>query len=116
MKRHVSRKGSLVGLAALVLGLTTSVHAQQRQGGGGGGFGGAGFGGQFGGFGGAGGGNNSRTASGAYNFNGSVGSALISVDPQTHNIVVIIVNKVSNVVFEKCYSAKLLCTCAQLID
>jgi general secretion pathway protein D len=89
MKRHVSRKGSLVGLAALVLGLTTSVHAQQRQGGGGGGFGGAGFGGQFGGFGGAGGGNNSRTASGAYNFNGSVGSALISVDPQTHNIVVI---------------------------
>ena len=91
MKRHVSRKGSLIGLAALVLGLATPILAQQRQGGGGGGggFGGAGFGGQFGGFGGAGGGNNSRNASGAYNFNGAVGSALISVDPQTHNIVVI---------------------------
>ncbi len=92
MKRHVSRKGSLIGLAALVLGLTTSLQAQQRQGGGGGGagggFGGAGFGGQFGGFGGA-GGANSRNSGSGYNFNGSVGSALISVDPQTHNIVVI---------------------------
>ena len=45
MKRHVSRKGSLIGLAALVLGLTTPILAQQRQGGGGGGGGGSGFGG-----------------------------------------------------------------------
>lgn len=93
MKQHSSRTGSLVGLAALILALAPAALAQQRPGGGGGGgggggFGGAGFGGQFGGFGGAGGGNSRNTGAG-YNFNGSVGSALISVDPQTHNIVVI---------------------------
>ena len=60
------------------------IHAQNR---GGGGFGG------FGGFGG--GGNNfnrggsSSSTSGQYNNNGTVGSATFSVDPVTHNIVVI---------------------------
>ncbi len=63
------------------------IHAQNR-GGGGGGFGG------FGGFGGGGnnfnrGGNSSSSTSGQYNNNGTVGSATFSVDPVTHNIVVI---------------------------
>jgi len=66
-------------------------HAQQRGGGTGGG-GGGGFGG-FGGFGGGGGnfgGNrNNNSTAGSYNNNGSVGSATITVDPQTHNIVII---------------------------
>lgn len=76
-------------VATLGLAVALPVAAQQRGGGGGfggGGFGGGGFGG--GGFGGAGGGAN-RGASGVYNNNGTVGSALISVDPQTHNLVVI---------------------------
>jgi general secretion pathway protein D len=69
------------------------IHAQNRGGGGGGG-GGGGFGG-FGGFGGGGGGNNfnrggsSSSSSGQYNNNGTVGSATFSVDPVSHNIVVI---------------------------
>ena len=80
-----------VGGMLLALGCAAlTVHAQQRGGGGGGGgFGGfGGFGG--GGFGGGGGNNANRsTTSGQYNNNGSVGNAVITVDPQTHNIVVI---------------------------
>jgi type II secretion system protein D len=77
----------LAAAAALVLAATPLLHAQQRGGGGGGGFGG------FGGFGGGGGNNANRggssSSSSQYNNNGSVGSAIISVDPQTHNIIVI---------------------------
>jgi general secretion pathway protein D len=68
------------------------IHAQQRTTGGG--FGGGGFGG-FGGFGGGGfnnfnrSGNSSSSSSSTYNNNGTVGSAMISVDPDTHNIIVI---------------------------
>ncbi|MGA2029055.1 MAG: hypothetical protein ABSG87_03170 [Verrucomicrobiota bacterium] len=68
------------------------IHAQQRTTGGG--FGGGGFGG-FGGFGGGGfnnfnrNGNSSSSSSSTYNNNGTVGSAMISVDPDTHNIIVI---------------------------
>ena len=75
---------------AFLLVAMLAVHAQPTRGGGGGG----GFGG-FGGLGGfSGGGNSSRssgssTTAGQYNNNGSVGSAVISVDPVTHNIMVI---------------------------
>ena len=71
--------------AALGLGLTFGAQAQQRQGGGGG-FGGGGFGGGGGGGGNRGG---SSSSSQTYNPNGGVGSAMISVDPDTHNITVI---------------------------
>ena len=70
------------------------IHAQGGRGGGGGGGGGGGFGG-FGGGGGGGGGNNfnrgggNNSTSGQYNNNGTVGSAVISVDPVTHNLIVI---------------------------
>ena len=74
------------GALAVLLGGALAVQAQQR--GGGGGFGG------FGGFGG--GGNNASSRSGSsgsstasYNNNGTVGNATITVDPQTHNLVVI---------------------------
>jgi general secretion pathway protein D len=75
------------GVLILLLCVTFELHAQQR-GGGGGGFGG------FGGFGGGGGNNFNRgggssSSSGDYNNNGTVGSAVISVDPVTHNILVI---------------------------
>jgi general secretion pathway protein D len=76
-----------ISATALVLlaGATMALHAQQRFGGGGfggfGGFGGGGFGGQ--------GGNANNRSSTAYNNNGSVGSATITVDPQTHNLVII---------------------------
>ncbi len=72
-------------VAALMCAAITS-PAQQRGGGGFGGFGG------FGNFGGNTGGNNASRSSAtttAYNNNGSVGTATISVDPQTHNLVVI---------------------------
>jgi general secretion pathway protein D len=62
------------------------IHAQQRGGGGGGGFGP--FGG-FGGFGAFGANRNTTTGAGQYNNNGSVGTATISIDPDTKNIVVI---------------------------
>ena len=58
-------------------------------------FGGGGGGGGFGGFGGfngggfRGGGTGGASGSGQYNNNGTVGSAVISVDPVTHNIIVI---------------------------
>src|ERR1017187_5435208 len=69
-----------------------SLHAQQRFGGGGG-FGGGGFGGGGFGGGGFGGGGFNRggttSSSGQYNNNGTVGNAVISVDPVTHNLIVI---------------------------
>ena len=61
-----------------------AAHAQQR-GGGFGGFGGFGGGGNRGGF----GGGSSSSSSSQYNNNGTVGNAVISVDPVTHNIIVI---------------------------
>jgi general secretion pathway protein D len=78
------------GILVFLFCIAIEVHAQQRPGGGGGG--GGGFGG-FGGFGGGGANRNtaanSSTSSSQYNNNGSVGSATFSVDPDTHNIVVI---------------------------
>jgi len=78
MKTNICKffcRGALVFSACAAL----TVSAQQRFGGGG-----------FGGFG---GGNNAArsgsSASGNYNGNGQVGSATISVDPVTHNIIVI---------------------------
>jgi general secretion pathway protein D len=74
------------GILVFLFCLATAVHAQQRTGGGGfggfGGFGGGGFGGNrnF---------NTSASTSSQYNNNGTVGSATFSVDPDTHNIVVI---------------------------
>lgn len=62
------------------------LHAQFRPGG----FGGGGFGGFGGGFGG--GFNRANTSSSGnsqYNNNGTVGNAVIQVDPTTHNIIVI---------------------------
>src|ERR1039458_8972084 len=81
------------GVLLFLLCATVEIHAQGRFGGGGGGFGGGGFGG-FGGFGGGGGGNFNRgggntSGSGQYNNNGTVGNAVISVDPATHNLIVI---------------------------
>jgi general secretion pathway protein D len=88
MKTNFLKKLSSVALACLFLA-AFSAHAQQRGGGGSGG----GFGG-FGGFGGGGGGGgfnrgSSSSSSSSYNNNGTVGNAVISVDPMTHNIVVI---------------------------
>ena len=78
-------KKYLGGVLALLFCTAMEIHAQQRTGGGGGGFGG------FGGFGGGNRNNNnaSSSSSGQYNNNGTVGSAVISVDPVTHNIMVI---------------------------
>ncbi len=70
-----------IALNVLLLGCLFSLQAQQR---GGGGFGGGGFGGFGGGF----RGGSSSTTSSDYNNNGTVGTALITVDPDTHNIVV----------------------------
>ena len=72
------------GVLALLFCAAMEIQAQQRGGGGGG----------FGGFGGFGGGNRNNNASSSsssvqYNNNGTVGSAVISVDPVTHNIIVI---------------------------
>jgi len=85
----------LGGVLITLICATVGLQAQQRYGGGGGGggfggfggFGGGGFGG--GGFGGNRGGTGGTTGSGQYNNNGTVGNAVISVDPVTHNIVVI---------------------------
>jgi general secretion pathway protein D len=84
-------------ISALALGLllctAMTANAQQRGGYGGGGFGGGfgGFGGGFGGggFGNRGGANSGSSSTSSYNNNGNVGSAMITVDPDTHNIVVI---------------------------
>jgi general secretion pathway protein D len=89
MKRKIMKtscfKKYLGGVLALLFCTAMEIHAQQRTGGGGGG------GGGFGGFGGGNRNNNnaSSSSSGQYNNNGTVGSAVISVDPVTHNIVVI---------------------------
>ncbi len=81
--------GKIHGLAlALGLGAALTVHAQRS----GGGFGGSGGLGGFSGFGGGSSASRSSSSSanaGQYNNNGMVGSAVISVDPVTHNIVVI---------------------------
>ena len=72
------------GALIFLLCAAFELHAQFRPGGGG-------FGG-FGGFGGGGNNNANRgatTGGGQYNNNGTVGSATISVDPVTHNIIVI---------------------------
>ena len=91
MKSHSFNK-MFGGALLILLCAAVNLSAQQRfgGGGGGGGFGGGGFGG-FGG-GGFGGGNNrngSSSSSGQYNNNGTVGNAIISVDPVTHNLIVI---------------------------
>jgi general secretion pathway protein D len=88
MKRKIMKtncfKKYLGGVLALLFCTAMEIHAQQRTGGGGGGFGG------FGGFGGGNRNNNaSSSSSSQYNNNGTVGSAVISVDPVTHNIMVI---------------------------
>ena len=85
VKRRERRAPFALVALALLLGAAVELHAQQRGGGGGGGFGG------FGGFGGGGNnaGNTSSRSTTTFNNNGSVGSAVITVDPQTHNIVVI---------------------------
>jgi general secretion pathway protein D len=88
MKRQIMKTNCfkyLGGVLALLFCAAMEIHAQQRTGGGGGG--------GFGGFGGFGGGNRNNNSSGSsssqYNNNGTVGSAVISVDPVTHNIIVI---------------------------
>ena len=82
------------GVLVILLCATFELHAQfgggGGRGGGGGGFGGGGFGG--GGFGGGGGAARpaaSTANSGQYNNNGTVGTANISVDPVTHNLVIV---------------------------
>ena len=82
-------KNTWLAAAIVLLCTAPSLLAQQRTGGGGGGgFGGGGGGGfRGGGFGGF--GNNSSSSSSSYNNNGTVGTATISVDPDTHNLVVI---------------------------
>lgn len=87
-------KFKITGILVLMACAAMPLCAQQRTGGGGfgGGFGGGGFGGGFGAFnrGGFGGFGNSGASSGTeYNNNGTVGSATIEVDPDTHNIIVI---------------------------
>ena len=83
MKTNCFKK-YLGGVLTLLFCAAMEIHAQQRTGGGGGGFGG------FGGFGGGNRNNNaSSSSSSQYNNNGTVGSAVISVDPVTHNIMVI---------------------------
>jgi general secretion pathway protein D len=74
-------KNHLGGVLVLLLCAAMEIQAQQRTTGGGG------FGG--GGFNNANRNNASSSSSGQYNNNGTVGSAVISVDPVTHNIIVI---------------------------
>jgi general secretion pathway protein D len=90
MKRQIMKtncfKKHLGGVLIFLLCAAFELHAQVRPGGGAGGFGG------FGGFGGGAFNNANRggaTSSGQYNNNGTVGNAIISVDPVTHNIMVI---------------------------
>jgi general secretion pathway protein D len=89
MKIQLKISAGLLIFAACAL---MPLHAQQRTTGGGGGFGGFGGGG-FGGFGGnrgfGGFGGSSSANSSEYNNNGTVGTASIEVDPDTHNIVVV---------------------------
>jgi general secretion pathway protein D len=93
MKRQIMKTNCFPkyfgGVLIFLLCATFELQAQPRPGGGGvGGFGG------LGGFGGFGGGFNpanrgATTSGGQYNNNGTVGSAQISVDPVTHNLVII---------------------------
>ena len=84
-------KQLLGGVLIFLFCAAVQIHAQPGRGGGGGGFGGfGGFGGGGFGGGGFGGGNRGGTSgNNQYNNNGTVGNAIISVDPVTHNIVVI---------------------------
>jgi general secretion pathway protein D len=81
----------LLSALTILLCAAAELHAQQRVGGGGGGgfpgFGG--FGGGFPGFGGNNNRNGGTSTGGQYNNNGTVGSAVIQVDPNTHNLIVI---------------------------
>jgi general secretion pathway protein D len=89
MKSEFENWKRIVAGALVFLGCGLGhLHAQQGRGGGNNGGGGGGFGG-FGGFGGNRTGGAASASTSAYNNNGTVGSAIISVDPQTHNIVVI---------------------------
>jgi general secretion pathway protein D len=77
-----------LGGALIVLFAATQLHAQGRGGGGGGGgFGGGGGGGGRGGGGGGFGGG--ASGSQQYNNNGTVGTASITVDPNTHHLVIV---------------------------
>lgn len=92
---HWNKTSALV--AGLLLCVATGLQAQPRGGYGGfGGFGGFNRGG-FGGF-----GANSSSSSSTYNNNGTVGSAMITVDPDTHNIIVsadaVTAGQISNVI------------------
>jgi general secretion pathway protein D len=70
----------LAAVLALSMGACLPLQGQPAPGG---------FGG-FGGFGGAGGGNRSRSSTSTqYPRNGDIGNAVLSIDPQTHNLVVI---------------------------
>ena len=77
----------LGGILVFLFCAAIEIHAQQRGGGGFGGFGGCG--GFVGGFGGNRNNNNNSASSSQYNNNGSVGTATFSVNPDTHDIVVI---------------------------
>jgi general secretion pathway protein D len=89
MKRQTMKTNYLLKCLGAVIVLScaaTQLHAQGRGGGGGGG--------GFGGFGGFGGGAGNRGFGGAssssqYNNNGTVGTASITVDPNTHNLVIV---------------------------
>jgi general secretion pathway protein D len=81
----------LGGILAFLSCAALQIHAQPRGGGGGGGggFGGFGGGGFFNALNNANRNTGTGTGTGQYNNNGSVGSATIAIDPDTHNIVVI---------------------------
>jgi general secretion pathway protein D len=103
MKLQTLTWNKILGCALIFIFCATIQTYAQRGGGGGGGFGGGGGGrggggGGFGGFGGGGfgggigGANAARpgaTTSSQYNNNGTVGTAQISVDPDTHNLIII---------------------------
>jgi general secretion pathway protein D len=104
MKKQSLNWNKILGCAVIFLFCAAiQVHAGGGRGGGGGGRGGGGGGGGgggfggFGGFGGGGGGGGANAASrgtggngnSPYNNNGTVGTATITVDPDTHNLVII---------------------------
>jgi general secretion pathway protein D len=109
MKKQTLNLNKIFGCVLIFLFCATiQIHAQGRGGGGGGGGrgggGGGGFGGGGGGFGGLfggggigggiGGGANAAartaaTSSSQYNNNGTVGTASITVDPDTHNLIIV---------------------------
>jgi general secretion pathway protein D len=78
-----------LGGALIVLFAATQLHAGGGGGGGGGGGRGGGGGGFAGGGGGFAGGGGGASGSQQYNNNGQVGSATISVDPNTHQLLII---------------------------